>query len=858
MRVRKFALILLSLALCVCASAQNTKVRGRVTDAETGEGIPFVGLYFKGTTIGISSDLDGYYSLETRDPSVEILTAYILGYDPQEVPIQLHSFQEINFKLKPTTNNLNASMVKPDNRRMKAMLKEINTRKKLNDPELKPEYTCDVYTRAELDLEDPEKQIPVKAFWKSFDFTLEYMDTSVVSGKPYLPVMLSETKSTRYHGRDPYVNKEVINANRISGINDKNFVSQFTGTMHLQTSLYQDFINIFEQRIPSPLNAAGDLYYDYYLIDSLQLDGRKTYYIRFHPGKFVSSPVFDGEMKIDAQDYALREVHAKLAKTGTINWIRDLVIDSDYKRVGDSTWFYNNDKMYLDMSLFRSDSITFTSVMATRQTFYYEPKFSIPEEQKKSPGLIEVKYEDVSDALDWETDRPFPLSEKENGIYEMVDRVKQKPFYSFMHSFVNMFCNSYIDIGPVGIGPVDQLYSKNSMEGHKVMLGLHTSPEFSRKLRLTAKAGYGFGDKRVVGSARMEYLFSWDPERKLTANIKHDSEQFGRGTNLSTSGNVFSSVLSRGGDKRCMINEYYIKYEHENNLNFNQTFDVLGRQIFGNQFVPLLRYERQVPLEKPGDLPPVETVDKFSYTQFHYGARLSWDETVVRGIFIKNYVYSKYPVLVFDVAGAMKGLMSDYSFLRTEMTVKYKLPMPPVGNIKFILNTGKIFGSVPYPLLKLHEGNGTYGLDQTAFALMDYYEFASDTWATLFMEYNMEGFLLGKIPGVRKLNLREIFGFKMTWGMLSDRNNGVPLSETAVTAPMLFPTWTYTTKDRATKTETIHQAGMKPLGNIPYMEAHAGIGNILKLFRLDFNWRLSYRDIARQNFSVTFGLEVAF
>ena len=48
------------------ASAQATKVRGRVVDAVTGEGIPFAGVYFKNSTVGVSADLDGYFNLETR------------------------------------------------------------------------------------------------------------------------------------------------------------------------------------------------------------------------------------------------------------------------------------------------------------------------------------------------------------------------------------------------------------------------------------------------------------------------------------------------------------------------------------------------------------------------------------------------------------------------------------------------------------------------------------------------------------------------------------------------------------------------------------------------------------------------
>jgi hypothetical protein len=41
-------------SLSSVAVAQTTKVKGRVTDAKTGEPIPFASVFFKNTTIGVS------------------------------------------------------------------------------------------------------------------------------------------------------------------------------------------------------------------------------------------------------------------------------------------------------------------------------------------------------------------------------------------------------------------------------------------------------------------------------------------------------------------------------------------------------------------------------------------------------------------------------------------------------------------------------------------------------------------------------------------------------------------------------------------------------------------------------------
>ena len=102
--------IILTILSISLASAQATKVKGRVVDASTGEGIPFAGIYFQNSTVGVSADLDGYYFLETRD-TLTMLSASILGYEEQVARVDPHRFNEINFSLKPVVDELNADGV---------------------------------------------------------------------------------------------------------------------------------------------------------------------------------------------------------------------------------------------------------------------------------------------------------------------------------------------------------------------------------------------------------------------------------------------------------------------------------------------------------------------------------------------------------------------------------------------------------------------------------------------------------------------------------------------------------------------------------------------------------------------------
>ena len=78
--------ILLALAglfLYAPCAAQNTRVRGTVTDAQTGEPIPYAVVLFPGTTTGITTDDEGFYSLESRDTS-SYIRAEMVSYEASD------------------------------------------------------------------------------------------------------------------------------------------------------------------------------------------------------------------------------------------------------------------------------------------------------------------------------------------------------------------------------------------------------------------------------------------------------------------------------------------------------------------------------------------------------------------------------------------------------------------------------------------------------------------------------------------------------------------------------------------------------------------------------------------------------
>lgn len=824
--MKRFLLLMLMAALCLDAAAQTTKVRGRVTDVVTGEGVPFAGVYFKGTTIGLTTDMDGYYSLEVRDVPTDTLICQQLGYVSQEKKVVPGIFTRLDFQLRISENYLNSVVVKADNRKIRRLLANIEAHRDRNNPERRRNYSCEIFNKTELGIANAREQLTGRQFRRQFAFVFDYMDTSAVSGIPYLPAMISESKVKRFHTSDPDADSEIIEANRISGVNpDNNLLSQFTGSLHLKNNFYDPFVNSFDVELPSPIQNGGLLYYNYYIVDTLQVDGRKTYLVHYHPKQGISTPALDGEMQIDAEDFALRSIHARMKHGGNVNWLRDLALDAEYKRLPDSTWFYSKSKLYADFSVVLADSSKVLALLGTRELYYSTPSFDAVEEIPVEKVKVDAAANHYGEEY-WKEVRPYRLSKRENDIYEMVDRFQSVPLYDTYYDIAYTLVNGYWDISPIGIGPYFQLISFNNLEGVRLQMGIHTSKDLSRKFRWTAYLAYGFKDRMPKGGLTYERLFSKEPTRKLTIDARYDVFQLGRGKSEFTDGNILASVMGKSkAQKLCPMTSFSAMYEHEVNANLNLQFDLAAKRYFSNAFVPMV---------SPGGL----QMGSVASNEIHFAARFSKDETVNRGYFIKSYIHTDKPVVTLELTGGIPGIRkNDCGFLRPELTLDWKFRIPPVGMSKIHFNAGTLIGRVPYPLLHLFEGNGTYVMDKTAFSCMDFFEFAADSWATLFWHHTFGGFFLGKIPLLNKLQLREEFTFKGAFGHLSDKNNALlPGSQ----AQMAFPD------------------GMKTMGNVPYIEIGAGISNIFRLVRVDCNWRLTHRENARQVFCVTAGLEFRF
>ncbi len=831
-RFWKYSLVILALFSSLLVVAQPTKVRGKVTDAATQEPLPFVSVVFKGTTEGASTDMEGNYFLETRT-NVDSIEVSSLGYTMQTLPVKKHGFKTINVALKEDVAVLGEVVVTFDKKRENPahrIIRGIIANKKKNNPEKANTYLYDSYTKMEMSLTNIDEKFKKKKLLKHFQFVFDYVDTSAVTGKAYLPFLISETNSEVYHSINPDVTKEIIKANQISGFDgDNESITQFTGQLFQKFNIYDNYIKLFKQGFISPLNSSGLLFYKYYLTDSVQRDDKKLYHLSFQP-KNSKDATFRGDFWVTADDFAITEITMQVSNKVNINWVNTVMIAQEFEQMGkEATWFWKTRKLAVDFTLLKEDSTKSKGFLGKSTIHYNNVKFDepIPERFKKIKGNTLISRGALEkEGKYWEETRPYKLSKTEQGVYAMVDSIKNVPIYRTFVDIITTVLTGYYDFGKVEIGPYNKLFSFNNIEGTRFQFGGRTDSDFSKKIRLSGHLAYGTKDKEWKYAAGMLYKFSHKNNLWEAAGIdyKHDMEQLGKGSSrFLTAGNILASALARGDtDKLTLENVLNLHYEKEWFPNFSNKLTLRHRELMPSAYVPFT----------PRNGGANAIGEKIRVEEIELNTRWSPGQRVIRRTFKRKGIKGNVPVFNLNLTAGF----GDYKYQKIDAMIEKNIPIYPIGYTYAYVKGGKIFGKVPFPLLHLHEGNETYVYDRYAYNLMDYYEFASDTYASVGAEHHFMGFFLNKIPLLKKLNWRTVVTGKALWGTLSNENKGW-LSNPE--ANVLFP------------------EGLSDLKK-PYFEAGVGIENILKIGRIDAVWRLSHLDGNKDKFGIRATLQLTF
>ncbi|MFA8300266.1 MAG: DUF5686 family protein [Hyphomicrobiales bacterium] len=785
--------------------AQKTKIIGKVLDAQTLEPLPFVNVLLKNTNVGTTTDFEGRFSIETTVKSDSLLASYI-GYKSYKVKIKNYSFQELEILMQSNNITLEEVIIRPGENPAEILLKKVIKNKKKNNTKNIDFVEYEKYNKIEFDANNIGEKFKKRKLLKHFQFIFDYMDTSIVNGKSYLPVFLSESLSDVYKRTDPKKSLEIVKANKLSGFENKSIVNLLS-FLYQKVNIYDNYINLFEKNFVSPVSNFGLLYYKYYLVDSSFRDNHWSYKVMFKPRR-KQELTFTGNFWVVDTAFAVQAAEIKIANDANINFINDLDIKVNYKFYDDKYWLLSKDYVIADFNLVEGSKkvLGFYGHRTTTYRNYVFDKHRPTDFYNSPVDVITEKDSFEKEESFWENARHEKLTEKEKGIYVMVDSIKNVPIFRTYLDIIHIVLQGYYKVGKVELGPVHKTLSFNPVEGTRLRFGARTNKFFSEKFQFSAYTAYGEKDKRFKYGLSALYLWNKNPRRSIYLSHIYDVEQLGTGFNAYSEDSFLSSLLRRSpSDKLIFNNEYNGYWEYEwftgfsNKIKFKwQNLDPVGGTI--------------VKTVEEGKAPTI--LNSIVNSEIGIEFRFAYKEKFLINNFKRKSLGTKYPILTANYTyGIPNVLGSDYEYHKVQFGIRQWFNFLSLGWSRYYLEAGKVYGTLPYPLLKLPPGNQSFIYDEFAFNLMNYFEFTSDEYVSLMYTHHFDGFFLNHIPLMRKLKWREVIHAKGIIGTLSKSN-------------LMY-------NDLPEGTVTLER---------PYFEAGVGIENIFKFFRIDAVWRLSHMD----------------
>lgn len=853
-----FSLFSLLFSLGVFAQKMTT-VKGKVFDADTKEPLPFVNVLFKGTpegiTIGTTTDFDGSYLLESKWGTAKIEVSFV-GYETQVLNIIKDEKQTVDIALQSTAILMGPVVVTEKKARYKRrdnpaveLMKAVIEHKAENRLEASSYYEMDKYEKIQFDLNnfDPEKLRNRKAM-KPFKIVLDHVDTSKLNGKPFLPFFIQESSSKVYYRKDPESRKEHRGGIKVTGmkeyVDDKD-LNDMLQVMYQSANIYQNDIKLLDLEFMSPLSDLAIGYYRFYIIDSTGIiNGIPVTKVSFLPEN-DQNVAFKGDLWITRDStFAVVKADFGISKNINVNFVQKLSLQQEFAKQPNGVWARIKDQVTVDFSILKRG----TGIYGTRTAMYRDFSFDKPMGEEYYAGaekVIEDPNQYKRDETFWAAARHEKLTAKEAGVYQMIDTLQKLPSFKRTMNVLGLLFTGYKAVGPVDIGPLASFYSFNPVEGDRVKLGGETNLKFNPKINFGGYGAYGLKDKEFKYAAYGIYSFRDDfkqnPKHYVKAFYQKEVNLVGQILLLNSPDNFFLSFQRGARDRMLMNNKAQLEYhiETKSHVTFNLS-------LINNKIRPLgsTRLDYTDP-----ELGPLSNKG-FSTSEAVLTLRFAPNEQYIQGRTYRSQLYNKYPIFILKMVAGLKGPFgSDYAYQSASLNVVKRFYLSFLGVTRMDFEAGKVWGDgIPYFLLNLPKANQSYLYRVNSFNMMNYQEFVSDEYALIMLEHNFNGWILNKLPLLRKLKWREAITFKAIYGGLSDRND-----------PDKHPEFIQFQND-----ENGNRVNYTLEGK-PYVETGFGIGNIMRAIRIDAIWRLTHLEnpdvptmFNKKGFGLRFRFKVEF
>ena len=812
--------------------AQELKLRGRVFDKQTKEAISFATVAIVGGKISTRTDDQGNFNLTVPNNAVQVRVSYV-GYTSYNLPLASgNTFFEVGLQGENQIEEvvIKRPKLKYSNKNNPAveLIRQVIDHRDQNRLKGQQFAEFEQYEKVSLGLSNLSAKFKNKKAFKNYQFLFQ-KDDSAATEKYILPAFIEEKVSKVYYRNDPKKTKQYVIAEQKAEFDpkfvDNEGLSNYFNKLYDKVDIYDNNISLLTNQFLSPIANSAPTFYRYYITDTIKTAKPYLVELSFFP-RNKSDFLFQGKLYVtlDGQ-YAVQGAKMKVSDDINLNFVRDLDIELAFDKDNVDKYFLSKSSLSIDFSVSKKGS----GIRGNRIVHYKDYVNGVQRADSVYTGQEVVKVANIAPktpearASYWSTLRHEPLSTDERNIYHNIDTLQTMPSFRRFMDVAALVLSGYKQAGPVEIGPVNTFYSYNPIEGLRLRIGGRTTEQLSTKFFSEAYAAYGFNDKKwkyfVSGTYSLNnksvYKF---PQHYIRASFQKDTKIPGQNLEFVQEDNVLLS-FKRGENESYLYNDTYkleYKAEFQNHLSV-----MAGLTKWTQTPAGVIKYQI-VP-----DFGAPYLINKLNNTEVSVGLRWAPKEEFYQGKLYRTPIYNKYPVLTFNYAAGLKGVLDgENTYHNFTAGIFKRFYLSQFGYADMNVDGTYIVGSnVPYPLLTIHRANQTYAYQLNSYNLMNFMEFISDHHASVNLQYYMNGFILNKVPLVKKLQWREVFSFKGVYGGLRDENNP-----------------TYNNKVYTWQTNKDGDISSFAFGDKPYMEASVGLANIFKVLRVDYVKRLNYLD----------------
>lgn len=449
------------------------------------------------------TDGSGISVFKTKCKKVEISAR---GFQNDDVVVD-KVMEVFLMKADPNVENIQAIVLddKSDPRALE-ILRKVNENYNENSPKSLESYAFKSYEKISLDFDEDS----IKAY-------NAYIANRIDSLKkiPQLPMKATKKKDSL----------ESVNLMKLVG-GSKIFLWE-RASQNLYSKKYGEKINILDNKvaglkepiyelmafrsnrnqIPKEVREENRNLYRFFLTDSIEIEGRENYVIRFRQVDYKQSPKqkkFNGYLYVDKASYALKKIesNSKIKSEGSITSIwkpienKWFLVKENYKLKMGSASFDTDDKKDKKRTKEEKDSekkhIKKFGSYAFVTADYFDFKTSIEEKPEDFKGYtISVKNSDGNEIDQYRTEN---LTDREQATYTKIDSLSAKYKLSQKAKALTGLLKGKVRLGMLDFD-LSKVIGYNKYEHIRLGAGVKLNEKFNRYISPDAYFAYGIYDK---------------------------------------------------------------------------------------------------------------------------------------------------------------------------------------------------------------------------------------------------------------------------------------------------------------------------------------------------------------------------